>query len=50
MIDDIWKAAQDIHTNVGGINETQQKMPENSFNWNKYHKWILYLGLSHLDS
>ena len=26
MIDDIWKAAQDIHTNVGGINETQQQM------------------------
>ena len=26
MIDDIWKAAQDIHANVGGINETQQQM------------------------
>jgi len=28
MIDDIWKAAQDIHTNVGGINETQLQMKE----------------------
>ena len=29
MIDDVWKAAQDINTNVGGINETQQQMKGN---------------------
>ena len=42
MIDDVWKAAQDIHTNVGGINETQQQMKGNILSWEKSYLKLFF--------